>query len=153
MKTRHLNTMARLAALTIASALFGISSSVTAEDIPTAKGGATKLLEFNGRAVVSQSEASKSQPMPCAKCKDEAVQRVDWTARGANKPTILVSKHLCEGCATTLSTVGFGKGKQQVATHKCTSCGAENLACCNTKKGSLAATKGMEKKLEVAPLK
>jgi hypothetical protein len=91
--------------------------------------------------------------MLCAKCKDEITSRVDFSARGANKPTVPVFRHLCEGCETTLSTVGSGKGMHQVATHKCTSCGSENLACCDTNKGSVAATKGMEKQMNVAPLK
>jgi hypothetical protein len=149
----HINKFVQLSGAAMALALFvGLAAKVQAQE-NGAKGGAIKLLEFSGGGVKATATVSNYQPMPCAKCKDEATQRVDWTARGANKPTILVSMHLCEGCATTLSTAGFGKEKHQVATHKCTSCGAENLACCNTKKGSLAATKGMEKKLEVAPLK
>lgn len=92
--------------------------------------------------------------MPCAKCEDKVTTRVDYSARGANKPTIRVVTHQCEGCGTDWSIVGHGKAKQSVATHKCTSCGAETLACCNTSKDSTVATKGMEKKdVEVAPLK
>jgi hypothetical protein len=48
---------------------------------------------------------------------------------------------------------GQGKGKHDVVTHKCGACGAEALACCNTRKGSKVATIGMEKKFEIAPLK
>ena len=92
--------------------------------------------------------------MPCAKCKDKVTERVDYSARGANKPLIRVSTHLCDGCGTDWKIVGHGKAKQSVATHTCSSCGAESAACCNTSKGSSVATKGMEKKnVEVAPLK
>ena len=92
--------------------------------------------------------------MPCPKCEDKVTTRVDYSARGANKPTIRVVTHQCEGCGTDWNIVGVGKAKQSVATHKCTSCGAETLACCNTSKGSSVATKGMEKKeTEIAPLK
>ena len=90
--------------------------------------------------------------MACAKCKDKVTSRIDYSARGANKPTIRVVTHLCEGCGTDWTITGTGKAKQAVASHKCTSCGAENLACCNTQ-GSTVATKGMEKQLDVAPLK
>lgn len=93
--------------------------------------------------------------MACAKCKGKVTSRIDYSARGANKPVIRVVMHLCEGCGTDWAVVGHGKAKQSVATHKCTSCGAENLACCNTTKGSTVATKGMEKAKDfnIAPLK
>ena len=104
------------------------------------------------RVVPDSAAKAKAPAMPCAQCKDEFTTRVDFSTRGASKPTFPVVKHLCEGCKTTLSTAGFGKGLHQEATHKCTSCGSENLACCDTIKGSMAATKGMEKQ-NVAPLK
>jgi hypothetical protein len=93
--------------------------------------------------------------MPCAKCKDKVTQKVDYTARGQNKPIITVSTHLCPGCGTDWKTVGVGKAKQSVAAHKCTDCRSENLACCNITKGGEVASKGMEKakNLEIAPLK
>lgn len=147
-----INKLVRLSVAVSVMALFaGFAAETQAQN--GAKGGATKLLEFSGGSIKPKVAVSDYQPMPCAKCKDEATRRVDWSARGANKPTILVSKHLCEGCGTTISVSGHGKAKQDLVTHKCTSCGAESLACCNTKKSREIATKGMEKKLEVAPLK
>lgn len=118
-----------------------------------AKGGATKLLELSGRATAPVKQVSDYQPMRCPKCVNEVVERVDRSARGANKPVVLFAKHLCEGCNTTLTVEGHGKAKQNVAIHKCTSCGAETVACCNTRKSTEVATKGMDKKFEVAPLK
>lgn len=98
---------------------------------------------------------AKSPQMACAMCKDKVTSRIDYSARGANKPTIRVVTHLCESCGTDWALVGHGKAKQSVPSHKCTSCGEASLACCNTSKGSSVATKGMEKakNYEVAPLK
>jgi hypothetical protein len=64
-----------------------------------------------------------------------------------------VSRHGCEGCGTDWKVVGHGKAKVSVASHKCTCCGEASLACCNTSKAATVATKGMDKKFEVAPLK
>ena len=115
--------------------------------------GATKLLRLSGTLVEPKSAPSDYKPMSCAKCKDEYVKRVDWTARGANKPTITVARHLCEGCGNNWVVSGHGKAKTSTASHTCTSCGAESLACCSTTKSGVAVTKGMEKKFEVAPVK
>ena len=154
MKTNRINKVARLCGLTIGLALLsGTSTGLRAGDIPTGKGGATKLLEVSGRLVTPRSESAVRNPMSCAKCKDQFVRRVDWTARGANKPTITVANHLCGGCGNELVVSGHGKAKTTTAVHTCTSCGAESLACCSTSKSGVAATKGMEKKFEVAPVK
>jgi hypothetical protein len=149
MKTNRVNKLARLTGMTIALALFaGVACAQNG-----AKGGATKLLQLNDRLVTPKSEAGDHRSMSCGKCKESFVERVDWSARGANKPTTTVARHLCDGCATEWNVVGHGKAKVNVAEHKCTSCGAATLACCNTSKSGTAATKGMEKKFEVAPLK
>ena len=149
MKANRINTTARLTGLIIAAALFaGFAGEVKAQEKGSARGGARLLMRAEPAPTPSDYKA-----MACAKCKDFVTERVDATARGANKPTVLLSKHLCSGCETTIAVEGFGKGKHDVATHKCTGCGGENLACCDTKKGSNVATKGMEKTFEVAPLK
>lgn len=106
-------------------------------------------------------EPSHSRPMACPKCKDSTARVRDYDGKGlgarallaGGPPTKLVATHLCEGCGTDWKSNGVGKARQLVATHKCTGCGADNLACCNTTKGSTVASKGMEKKFEVAPLK
>jgi hypothetical protein len=152
MKANRITTLARVTGMTIALALFaGVSGQLYAQN--GAKGGATKLLELSGGAITSQAEASNDKPMSCAKCKDEFVQRVDRSARGANKPVITVTTHLCNGCGTDWNVVGHGKAQVSVATHKCTSCGAATVACCNPKTARETATKGMDKKFEVAPIK
>jgi hypothetical protein len=151
MKTTSINSTARFTGLAVALALVaGLTGAASAADL--IKGGERQLnlLGIKTKAVPSESTYV---PMSCLKCKDEYSTRVDWSARGAHKPTVLVARHLCDGCDTTIATVGHGKQARDVATHKCTSCGAESLACCSTKKGGETATKGMEKKFEVAPLK
>lgn len=149
MKTNRINTLARLTGMTIALAVFaGIGGLANAQEK-----GATRLLRLSGALVEPKSAPSDYKPMSCAKCKDEYVRRVDWTARGANKPTITVARHLCDGCGNEWVVSGHGKAKTTAAIHKCTSCGAESLACCSTSKSGVAATKGMEKKFEVAPVK
>lgn len=142
-------------------ALFSLAGSAQAQYKATGDDGITasprlrqQLDDYRRNHTPAPAPAEIAQ-MPCAKCKDKVTNRVDMSARGANKPTIRVSTHLCEGCGTDWAVVGHGKAKQSVATHKCTSCGSENLACCNTSKGSDVATKGMEKakSVDVAPLK
>src|SRR5690349_14696229 len=113
-----------------------------------AKGGATLLLPPSAPATTSDYKA-----MSCPKCKNEWVTRTEVTTKGTTPVTALVEKHLCNGCATTIATTGFGKAKTEVATHKCTSCGAEVASCCVTSKSGVAATTGMEKTFEVAPVK
>lgn len=153
MKTNRIGKTARLTGITVVLVLFaGLTSEVRAQN--GAKGGGSKLMALSsGPAIPAVSAGTVTKPMACSKCKEEFSRRVDLTARGANKPTIFVAKHLCEGCGNEWSVVGHGKAKVSVANHKCTSCGAEIVTCCNTKKTSDVATKGMEKKFEVAPLK
>lgn len=149
------------------AALAGIALSVftgsaqaqyqaTGDDGITASPKYRQFLNEN-RPVIANNKAVPAdyKPMSCTACKDKVTERVDYSVRGANKPTIRVVTHLCKGCGTDWTVVGHGKAKQSVASHKCTSCGAETLACCNTSKGSVAATKGMEKTkdVDIAPLK
>jgi len=135
MKTTCINTTARFTGLVIALALFaGVAGEVRAQN--GAKGGATKLLELSGGSITPKPEASNYKPMACGKCKSEFITTVDWTARGATKPTVLIERHLCGGCETTIAVAGQGKAKHDVVTHKCSSCGAESLACCSTTKAT-----------------
>ena len=88
MKANRTNTLARLGGLTIAVALFGgAAGTLSAGEIATAKGGASRLLELTGRSVTLKSEPGNHKPMSCTNCKEEFVRRVDWSASGANKPT------------------------------------------------------------------
>jgi hypothetical protein len=108
--------------------------------------GAERLVKLNRPAAApkSQAAAPTTAPMPCAKCQDVVQQVPDWSAKGGavlmagGQPTKLEVRHLCEGCATAWSTVGHGKAKQDVATHTCTSCGADSKSCCSTAKNGRA---------------
>jgi len=156
MKTTRINTVARFTGLVIALALFaGVAGEVKAQEKGSAKGGARLLMP-----PTPPSPPSDYKPMSCGKCKDQVVQVRDTDTKGGARGLLTgapltksVSRHACDGCGVDWAITGHGKAKQSLASHKCTSCGAENLACCSTKKGSSLATKGMEKKFEVAPLK
>lgn len=102
-----------------------------------------RLNEYNRNHSPAPATAEVAK-MQCPKCTDQLTTRVDYSARGANKPVIQVVTHQCKDCGVDWKIVGVGKAKTSVATHKCSSCGAENLACCKTGKGSDSATKGME---------
>jgi hypothetical protein len=149
MKTNYITRLVCFTGIAVAAVLFAGLAGVNAQN--GAKGGATKLLQLNGGAITAKSESSV-KPMGCGKCKDEFVKRVDWSTRGANRAEVLAVKHLCASCGNEWTTVGHGKAKVSLATHKCTNCGEAAVACCNTKNAGVA-TKGMEKKFEVAPLK
>jgi hypothetical protein len=130
MKTNH--TLARISGITMALALLAsLSIQVGGQEK-----GATRLLRLSGSSAPSKSEASSFKPMSCATCKDEFVKRVDWTARGANKPALLSAIHLCAGCATDHKVVGHGKAKVSVAAHRCARDGTEGLAGCNGTKSA-----------------
>ena len=159
MKTNRISRLARLAGITIVLALFtGIGGLASAQEK-----GAERLLRLSGRLVEPKSAVSDYKPMSCARCTDTAVKVADLDSRGLGArtlmtrgnslPTKLVAKHLCDGCGVEWRVEGIGRAKRDVASHKCTSCGSESLACCSIKKGSETGTKGMEKKFEIAPLK
>ena len=72
MKTTRINSAVRFTGLLIALALFaGVAGAARGQEIGSAKGGATKLLQLSGRLVTPKSEPSDYKPMSCAKCKDE----------------------------------------------------------------------------------
>jgi hypothetical protein len=154
MKTNRISILGRLTGIGIALALFaGAAVTLKAEEIQTGRGAASKLLELTGRSAVPKPGTSDYKPMSCVKCKDSHASRMNWSARGANKPTITVARHLCDGCSSNWVVSGHGKAKTTTAVHASTSCGAESLVCCSTSRSGIAATGGMEKKFEVAPVK
>lgn len=158
MKINRINTLARLCGMTIALALFsGVAGMANAQEK-----GATRLLRLSGTLVEPKSAPSDYKPMSCAKCTDRILEVKDnLPTKGAGARTLLaggvptkrVSTHECEGCGNTWVVSGHGKAKTSTAVHTCTSCGAASLACCSTSNSGITATKGMEKKFEVAPVK
>src|SRR5262245_19870393 len=132
MKTTRINNTARVTGLAVALGLFaGLTGAASAAD--TVKGGERQmnLIGISTKALPSKRVAVA---MPCPKCKDQYSKRVDPTTRGAYKTDVLLVKHLCESCDTTIETVGRGKEARGVVTHKCSSCGADSMACCSTTK-------------------
>jgi ribosomal protein S27E len=158
MKTNPINTLARLCGLTVTMALLaGVSGIANAQEK-----GASKLLQLTATSVEPKSTSSDYKSMSCPKCKDTTVEvKENVATKGAGAstllaggvPTRLVSRHECGGCGNEWVVSGHGKATTVTAIHTCTSCGAKSLACCSTSSSGVAATKGMEKKFEVAPLK
>jgi hypothetical protein len=106
-----------------------------AQSSPPTK-GAELLMTLGRPKPASREKVAPSKLMSCPKCKSEWTSHADYTARGVIKPVVWVEKHLCEGCETTITVAGVGKGKHSVAIHKCTTCGAPNEGCCSTGKSS-----------------
>ena len=107
---------------------------------------------LNERKARLNSAPAAPASMACPRCKDAYVTRNDVSARGANKPSLTIARHLCGDCDTSIGVVGEGKAKHNVATHKCNHREAVLLACCNLKNGNDAVTQDREKNLATAPL-
>lgn len=141
---------------TIAVALLTSTAAMTAQEK-----GATRLLQLSGSRIEAKAAPSDFKAMSCPMCKDHTVVVRDTEPKGLGArtliagaaPTRLVSTHGCSGCATDWKVAGHGKAKVAVPAHRCSGCGAATVACCNTSATFDTATRGMEKKLEVAPLK
>jgi hypothetical protein len=142
MKGRNMKTTATWIAATLGLALF--ASAAYAQYKATGDDGITASPKL--RELITATSGVSSAPIAaahnCPMCKDQYTSRVDQTAKGALKPTVLVSKHLCPGCETTVTVRGQGKAAQNVATHTCAAgsaccvsqndCCAEKQACCAT---------------------
>jgi hypothetical protein len=74
--------------------------------------------------------APGAKVMACPTCKDEFVKSADWTGKGAVKPTLIVAKHLCTGCETSITVTGTGKGKHDRVNHKCSLARPLKDNCC-----------------------
>ena len=94
--------------------------SVQAAETGSARGGAGDLIQPPQNDTCC--EAARPVVMECPKCKSDWLVKTDATARGVNKPTYLVEKHLCAKCGTVLKTIGQGKQAKDVATHTCAGC-------------------------------
>lgn len=118
-----------------------VGSLAQAQESPTSRGaGAAKLIGQDKPRTAIVARTVATAPMSCPKCKSTWTARVDYSARGAVKPKVWVEKHLCEGCETTISVVGHGKAKRDVASHKCTTCGEPDGACCVTSRAPQGTT-------------
>jgi hypothetical protein len=95
-----------------------------------------KLRETIDRLAPSTPAPNTQSVMACPTCRDEYTTRVDTTAKGSIKPTVVIAKHLCDGCKTTIKTVGVGKASGSVVEHKCAAGTASDANCCAPKNRS-----------------
>ena len=159
MKTTNRTLIAALAGI----ALLSIAGPAQAQYTPIGDHGITASPKVRAqlddrKARLSTAPVAEAS-MACPKCKDAWVNQVDPTPKGAKvllsqgRPTNKVARHLCGGCETTIGVVGLSKAtRRNLATHSCSSCGTVTLACCSTKGAAGVVTKGMEKKVEIAPI-
>ncbi len=89
--------------------------------------------------------------MACPKCKTITLTYIS-TEKGHIKTATPGQEHLCPGCEQKFIVVGQGKAKHDTVTHVCKQCGSTNAFCCVLRQGS-EATKGMEPKVSVAPVR
>ena len=138
MKTNQIHTATRFTGLVAALLLIG--GAITTARAHGAKGGATLLMPPTAPVSTSEYKAT-----PCSKCKSEWTTRAEVTTKGTTPVVAAVEKLLCNGCATKIETVGFGKAKYELATHKCT-------PCCSASASGVATT-ATEKTFVVGPVK
>ena len=159
MRTTNKTLVATLAGI----ALLSFAGPAQAQYRPTGDDGITASpkvrAQLDGRKDRLNTAPVAVVSMASPKCRDAWVNQVDPTPKGAKvllsqgRPTNKVARHLCGGCETTLGVVGLSKAtRHNLATHSCSSCGAVTLACCSTKGAAGVVTKGMEKRIEIAPL-
>lgn len=149
MKLNIIKTLGRFPELSVALAL--ISSLVAlsaAAEAPSSKGAARLLM----KPEASQT-AAVAKSMSCGMCRNVFVSQRDISARGANKPEILVAEHSYKNCSTTLQTAGQGKGKYNVALHQCLMAGAQASSCCGASHTDTASACSKSQQFQVAPLK
>ena len=165
MKTaNYITRIVRGSALALAAVtVFLTTLSASAQYKPTGDDGITASPKVRAQLDERRARVTPASPttptMACGKCKDGWVAVGDTASKGSGARTLigqttrLIAKHLCDGCGAEWNVAGTGKGKQAIASHKCTACGAENLACCSGTGSGTMATKGMDQKIQIAPVK
>ena len=123
MKTTIINKFLITVTGTAAIALFAIS--LTAGEIPTAKGGASKTVSIYTPA--APAAAAPAKAMACSTCKDTTTTVRDASAKGATvqlagAPVKTVSTHMCGSCTTDWVVKTAGKATTSTAVHGCGSC-------------------------------
>jgi hypothetical protein len=133
MKENNMKNSKLMVAVIVGAAVLTFAPTVKGEYTATGEDGITASpkvrAELNDRAA-RLTTAAPAAAMACATCKDEYVKRTDWTVKGATKPTVIVSKHLCAGCDTSTTVAGIGKAKHNVVTHKCSLDKTGKANCC-----------------------
>lgn len=122
-----------------------LGNNALAQEKGSAKGGGYALTQkVKTTAAAEALKPGDTMAMVCKKCETVVISRVE-TQKGHIKLVTPGTKHLCEGCGSTIEVVGHGKGKDEVVKHSCKACGDDSVFCCATKPGA-GSTKGMEKK-------
>ena len=122
-----------VAALTFATAAYGQYKPV-GDDGVTASPRLRQTLNESHTSVAATKAAAPA--MTCPKCADVRITKISPQAKGGE---IMMGvkqvsySHACPSCGTSMTVVGEGKAKHQVATHKCTADTANNPPCCATK--------------------
>lgn len=125
---------------------------LSAGNLAAQEKGATKLMKrITAYQDVANLQDGDTVAMACPKCKTITLTIIK-TEKGHIKTATPGQEHLCPGCEQKFVVVGEGKGKHDVVTHVCKKCGSKDAFCCVLRQGE-EATKGMEQKLDVAPLK
>ena len=142
MKIIRLPKMFAIAALTLATAAFA-TLAIAADVQYKAVGDDGIAASPKVRQALDAAAASKTATtakvvaMACPKCTDISVAAPIRQAKGAEilaGATKVVAKHTCAGCNSSLSVVGTGKDRHNVATHKCTANVVNNQICCGAMK-------------------
>jgi len=106
-------------------AAFAFALSLTAGEIATARGGASRMTSVSSPAPSAPVAAAA---MNCDNCKDKLSTVQDTSAKGAQAqlaggtPAKTVGTHLCSACGTKYTTLGAGKAATEVASHTCGAC-------------------------------
>ena len=100
---------------------FAVTLLLSASAIASDRGSAA-LLKRPASEPAAQTTSSTSQSMKCGNCREASVLVTDVSARGANKPVVVVNEHLCAKCSDSISTMGQGKATREVVTHNCGEC-------------------------------
>jgi hypothetical protein len=120
----------------VGAALLSVAGTTQAQYKATGDDGITASpkvrVQLNERTARLESAVPAASVMACASCKDEYVKGTVWTTKGTTKPTVLLAKHLCSGCETSVAVAGTGKGKHNVVTHRCSFDKAAKADCCLT---------------------
>jgi predicted RNA-binding Zn-ribbon protein involved in translation (DUF1610 family) len=111
---------ALMKASALAIALTVSLAAMQAGDVPTGKGGASRLV--GNSSPVDTAAPGAAAVMQCPHCKDQVSVRTDYSARGATKPQVTVVTHLCDQCGSKLVRVGHGKQAVTHRVHTCAKC-------------------------------
>lgn len=129
-KPEILMTMKTLATLSSLQRTAWLTALAAAIWLPGASAGTTDSA-CHSQATAKAAACAKPAQSECTLCKDKVVTVVETTGKGPKGQTLhTVVQHGCPSCADTLTTVGQGKAKTDVATHTCKAQADGQRSCC-----------------------